>query len=274
MSFYREIDGDVVREYELASQGLKEYKTEKACIEIVPTKEFGQALFVDGELQLTFQDEYIYHEMLVHPCLSSSASRKRVCIMGGGDGCALREVLKWKDVEHIDILDWDAKMIDLFQTTFASINSWSYQDKRVAIETKDIRTYRNTKRSYDCILIDLLDPDVSQSELWLDIIDIMKSWITPGGSIVVNAGGITPWQTTTMNWLLQHIESTPQFRRHLYKVFVPSFAREWCFILLNHAPVVKLQALPSDLRYIDTTAWHQAYTYGWTKNYLETLYGF
>jgi spermidine synthase len=274
MSVYREKDGLLVREYSLATNGWITHKTEKANIDIVPTKEFGQALFIDGEMQLAFQDEYIYHEMLVHPCLSSSSARKRVCIIGGGDGCALREVLKWKDVEHVDILDWDEKLIQLFQTTYASVNSWSYEDNRVSIETNDIRTYKHTKRFYDCILVDLLDPDTSQSDLWLDIFEIIKSWIVPGGSIVLNAGGITPWHTTTMNWLLQHVESTIHFRRHMYKVFVPSFAREWCFLLLNKAKKVELSNLPSNLRYLDNTAWNQAYTYGWTKNYLETLYGY
>jgi spermidine synthase len=274
MSVYREKDGYLVREYELHEGGWNQHRTEKATVDIVSTKEFGQTLFLDGEMQLAFQDEYIYHEMLVHPCLSSSSSRKRICIIGGGDGCALREVLKWEDVEHVDILDWDTKLIQLFQTRYTSLNFWSYDDKRVSVETNDIRSYKHTNRTYDCILVDLVDPEPSQSELWLDVLAIVKAWIVPGGSIVLNAGGITPWQTTTMNWLLQHIESTVEFRRHLYKVFVPSFAREWSFILLNKAKKVELSNLPSNLRYIDDTAWHQAYTYGWTKNYLETLYGY
>lgn len=274
MSAYRETDGHVVREYSLSQTPYFQQSTERALIELVPTREYGAALFLDGEMQLAFHDEYIYHETLVHPCLASATSRKRVCIVGGGDGCALREVLKWPDVEHVDVLDWDTQMIELFKTNYASMNGWAFDDPRVSIETRDIRRYVNERRAYDCILVDLVDPHESHSELWYDVLDIIKSWIQPGGSIVINAGGITPWQTETVNWLLQHIQSTPHFRRHLYKVFVPSFGREWCFVLLNHTPLVKLTTLPPGLRYMDDVAWHQAYTYGWTKNYGENLHGY
>lgn len=273
MSTYKEKDGSLIREYEINHETWFQTKTDKALVEMVPTKEFGETLFLDGEMQLAFQDEYIYHEMLVHPCLSSSAARKCVCIVGGGDGCAVREVLKWNDVEHVDLLDWDKDVVSLFQTRYAFFNGWAYDDKRVKIETNDIRSYKGTKRSYDCILVDLVDPDPSQRDLWEDVLSIVKSWIAPGGSLVINAGGIVPWKTDTVNWLLQHMESTQQYKRHLYKVFVPSFGREWCFLLMNQANTLKLKDLPPGLRYLDEVAWHQAYTYGWTKNYLENLHG-
>jgi spermidine synthase len=273
METYREQDGHIIREYALEQESLVRKQTEKALIEIVNTKAFGAALFVDNQLQLTFRDEYIYHEMLVHPCLSSSQSRKRICILGGGDGCALREVLKWPDVEHIDVLDWDKEMIELFSKSYAFQNMWSFENPKVTVEIKDVRACLGESRTYDCILVDLLDPEESQSDLWQDILRIVKSWILPGGSIGFNTGGITPWQTDTLNWLLQHIESSPLFRRHLYKTFVPSFAREWCFLLLNKANILEMKNLPSNLRYLDDMAWKQAYTYGWTKNYLENLHG-
>lgn len=273
MSVYREKDGSIVREYALTNEGWFHKQTAKALIEIVPTVEYGFALFIDNQLQLTFQDEYIYHEMLVHPCLASATSRKRVCIIGGGDGCALREVLKWPYVEHVDVLDWDKELVQLFKTRNAYLNLWSFDDSRVSIETNDIRSYLHEKRSYDCILVDLLDPDDTQAELWQTILTIVKSWITPEGSIVINAGGILPWKPDTLNWLLQHVESRPALRRHLYKVFVPSFGREWCFVLLNQEKIVQISNLPSGLRYFNYVAWHQAYTYAWTKNYLENLHG-
>ena len=92
MAVYRENDGFLVREYELTHSAIVQKQTKKAFLEIVPTKEYGTALFLDGELQLTEKDEYIYHESLVHPCLMTAITRKKVCILGGGDGCAAREV--------------------------------------------------------------------------------------------------------------------------------------------------------------------------------------
>lgn len=273
MSVYKEIDGDIGREYKLVTNGFFQKQTERALVEIVPTVEYGTAFFIDGELQLTEKDEYIYHELLVHPCLMAARIRKRVCILGGGDGCAAREVLKWPDVESIHIIDWDKEVTDLFQTKYAHLNAWSLEDKRVTIENKNIQELFHEARKYDCILVDLLDPDESKGQLWVDVLRIARSWVADGGSLGINAGGITAWQINTLNWLLQHVESTPKFKRHLYKVFVPSFGREWCFLLLNEAKTIQVTNLPSNLRYMDEIAWHQAYTYGWTKNYLENIHG-
>lgn len=269
MSVYREHDKTIVREYELQDVRIISAESEKAVIEMVPTKAFGTTLFIDNVLQFALQDEYIYHEMLVHPCLSSSESRERVCIIGGGDGCALREVLKWHDVQHVDLIDWDKQMTDAFSTKLSFYNHWAFEDKRVHIENKDIRECFQEVRAYDCILVDLLDPDETQSELWAPLLECVKSWTRPGGSLCINAGGILPWQTDTFNWLLQHIQTKP----HAYKVFVPSFGKEWCFLLLNSKKQIDLHSLPPNLQYLDDTAWKRAYTYGWTKDYLNTIHG-
>ena len=69
MFFYRETDGFIEREYKIVKV-LEHLETDKALIEVVDTKEFGYALFLDGQLQMTMKDEYIYHEMLVHPIMS------------------------------------------------------------------------------------------------------------------------------------------------------------------------------------------------------------
>lgn len=273
MALYSEKDGTLIRQYELQDIPVAACESEKALIEMVPTKAFGTTLFIDNVLQFALQDEYIYHEMLVHPCLCSSEKRERICIIGGGDGCALREVLKWHDVKHVDLIDWDKAMTDAFSTKLGFYNDWAFEDKRVHIENKDILECCHERREYDCILVDLLDPDESQSDLWNCIIECVKRWILPHGSICINAGGILPWQTDTFNWLLQHIESTASLRRHAYKVFVPSFGKEWCFVLLNSDKEIQMKSLPSNLHYLDDTAWKKAYTYGWTKDYLNRIHG-
>jgi spermidine synthase len=268
MSVYRETDGDIVREYTLEyGSTLFQKQSDKALLEIVQTKEYGTALFVDGELQLTEKDEYIYHESLVHPCLMTAASRKNVCILGGGDGCAAREVLKWPDVEHVHIIDWDKDVTELFRHRYASLNGWSLDDPRVTIENKNIQELLHEYRTYDCILVDLLDPKDAQIDLWYDILFLAKQWVTPTGSLVINAGGISPWQVDMVNWLLQMIESKTGFKRILYKAFVPSFGREWCFILAGKQAGSADINVPSDVRYFDATAWNHMYTHTWTKDY-------
>jgi spermidine synthase len=270
MAVYRETDGSIVREYTLEhGSSLFQKQSEKALLEIVQTKEYGTAFFVDGELQLTEKDEYIYHESLVHPCLMTAASRKKVCILGGGDGCAAREVLKWSDVEHVNIIDWDTDVTELFKHRYSFLNGWSLDDSHVTIENKNIQDLLHEDRTYDCILIDLLDPKDTQIDLWYDILFLAKHWTTPTGSLVINAGGISPWQVDMVNWLLQMIESKTECKRVLYKAFVPSFGREWCFILASKGAVSSLvhAPLPSNLKYFNATAWNHIYTHTWTKDY-------
>lgn len=238
MTTYREKDGFLVREYVLGEGVIYRKRTERAFIEIVPTKEYGTALFIDNELQLTERDEYIYHEAFVHPCLSLSQSRKKICIIGGGDGCAVREVLKWSDVETVDLIDWDAQMTQLFSTTYSWMNQQSLQNLKVRIENENIRDFIHEERSYDCILVDLIDPNPEkeyQVDVWYDVLFIVKHWINKGGSVVMNAGGMTPWNIEHVEWLVDLVSRRFSIPCKLYKTFVPSFGREWCFLLLGSA---------------------------------------
>lgn len=268
MAVYRETDGWIVREYVLDRGEILRKQTERALVEIVPTKEFGKALFIDNELQLTEKDEYIYHEAFVHPCLSLSKKRKKVCIIGGGDGCAVREVLKWHDVEQIDLIDWDSQMTDLFRTQYSWLNKNALQHLKVRIENENIRDFLHEERSYDCILIDLIDPNVEKEytvDLWYDILFMAKHWITEKGCIVMNAGGVTPWSNQNIEWLVEIIQIRFPWSIKLYKTFVPSFAREWCFILLSESDTDTLDKLPQELRYLEKETWkHMGY---WPREY-------
>ena len=273
MAVYREIDGDIVREYSLdETTPLVRIQGDFALLEWIPTKAFGMSLFLDNELQFAEADEYIYHEALVHPCLSFSHTRQSVCIIGGGDGCAAREVLKWSDVEAIDLIDWDPNVTHFFQDepTARQINQNALA--HVQIEHKNIQTCIHEERSYDCLLIDLLDPDLTknaQVDLWYDVLFLANHWIKPGGCIVINLGGILPGNTDVVMRFTQLLQERIGLPYTLYKVFVPSFAREWCFVLLGTSHPAQLDQLPSELRYLSQQTWAAATT--WSPEYLSRL---
>ena len=273
MATYREKDGFIVREYALEQKPILYKQTKKAFIEIVPTKEYGKTLFIDNELQFSEKDEYIYHEMLVHPCLSLCDPRN-ICIIGGGDGLAAREVLKWHTVEAVDVIDWDEGITNYFMNEETTLNANSLQDPRVRIYNENIQESLHDERNYDAILVDLLDPDFTkegQLDLWYDIIFMTKHWISPTGCIVINAGGITPWDTTTLNRLIELLAQKTSFLIHLYKVFVPSFGREWCFILLKETSTMTMTNAPANLHYFDENTWKQAYVSGWSVEYQRNI---
>jgi spermidine synthase len=262
MAVYRETDGAVVREYKVQlGVPLQQIQSKHALIEFIPTQEYGLCLFLDNELQFAEYDEYIYHEMLVHPCLAFSANQTNVCIVGGGDGCAAREVFRWPCVDRIDLIDWDEDMTDLFQNQYSFLNKQSLLDPRIHIEHKSIQDCVHEIRSYDCILVDLLDPDFSkenQLDLWYDVLFLIKQWRKPGGTCVVNLGGILPWKTDTVDQMVSLLSTRVGLPVHVYKVFVPSFAREWCFALIGPTDPMTLPSLPPGLQYLTPQTWRNA----------------
>jgi spermidine synthase len=273
MAFYRESEEGLSREYKITSI-LDSYHTGKSQLDIVRTENFGDALFLDNELQLTTKDEYIYHESLVHPVMSLSETNKKVCILGGGDGCAAREVLKWGNIEHIDIIDWDREMIHLFTHRYSSWNKMSLQSPKVRIYCEDIVSYTPEKK-YDVVIVDLLDPncnDKYSSILWPYVISKVSGLIEHNGSIVINAGGITPWNTQHVEWIAMMLSSqfcdNTTYTIQVYKTFVPSFQTEWCFFLISplvYSVNTSLFENCTALKYFDRNAWFAATA--WTKDY-------
>jgi spermidine synthase len=273
MAFYRETDGLLQKDYKLTTS-VTSFKTPKSLVDIVPTCEFGEALFIDGELQLTLRDEYIYHEMLVHPVMSSQKGPVKVLIVGGGDGCALREVLRWAAVSTVTVVDWDKELLQVFSHKYCYWNGNSFASEKVDLRCMDVLEMPTTIK-YDVIFVDLTDPCYKNKEsrdLYDALIRKLPDLMTPNTSIVLNAGGILPWDTEVQEWLQLRIsevffENTSHLFR-IYKTFVPSFGREWCFFFLYPEGFgVNTEALDSCqlLKYIDSRAWLLATT--WTKEY-------
>lgn len=118
-------------------------------------------LYLNGGMQFSTYDEERYHEPLVHPAMGLAASRERVLILGGGDGLALREVLKYGDVKRVTLVDLDPEMIRLARThpVFVDANDGAFTDDRVTIATRDAgRFLADDDKIYDVILVDLPDP--------------------------------------------------------------------------------------------------------------------
>lgn len=130
------------------------------------------SLYINGRLQFSSEDEHIYHSFLVHPVLSASARQDKVLIIGGGDGLALRDVLKWQP-EKVTLMDLDEQMIKVFsgeqdivpeklKRTLTAMNMDSLKDSRVELVTDDafngVDTLLQRGDRYDAIIVDLPDP--------------------------------------------------------------------------------------------------------------------
>ncbi len=127
-------------------------------IEIFESREFGRFLALDGFMMCTEKDEFIYHEMMVHVPMGVNPEMKRVLVIGGGDGGAVRELCRYKSIEHIDLVEIDGRVIDLCEEHLPTM-ACSLRDPRVQIHVQDgLRFIRSREDAYDLILVDSTDP--------------------------------------------------------------------------------------------------------------------
>ena len=272
MISYKETDKGIVREYSV-EEILDRKQTGKASLAILKTHEFGLSFFLDNELQLAQKDEYIYHEMLVHPVMSLYKKPLHVCILGGGDGCAAREALKWQTVQSIEVFDWDKEVTELFKHKYSFYNGNSLSNPKVQVNNDNVLSL-TPHNDYDIVIVDLVDPDYEDTdskELWTSLAAKLPSFLHEHGSVVINVGGFYSWDSTNVEWILMLLTSAfrtnPTHTIQAYKVFVPSFGREWCFFLIKPLEV-RVDANQYDhltwFRYFDSQAWKLAIT--WPKD--------
>jgi spermidine synthase len=135
-------------------------------IEIFQTKEFGRVFVLDGLVQLSTKDEFVYHEMLVQPALLYHQNPKKILIIGGGDGGVLREVVK-HPVKEIYLVDIDKKVIEISKKYLPSVSKKAFNDKRLKIFNEDALNFvKKYKNYFDIIIGDLTDPTGPSLQLW------------------------------------------------------------------------------------------------------------
>ena len=118
-------------------------------------------LYLNGNLQLSTIDEVMYHEPLVHPAMSLHQNPQNVLVLGGGDGCAVREILKYDTVENITLVDLDPAMTKLGaeHPILTDLNQNAFENPKVEVKNEDGFTFlSNNKDFYDVIIVDLPDP--------------------------------------------------------------------------------------------------------------------
>lgn len=127
-------------------------------IDFYDTYDFGIIFTLDGILMLTQRDEFIYHEMLVHPAMAVNPDIRRVLIIGGGDGCGVRELLRYPGIECIDISEIDGAVVDLCMQYLPGSRE-ALTDPRVHLHISDgVQFVKNAKGKYDLIIVDSTDP--------------------------------------------------------------------------------------------------------------------
>lgn len=140
-------------------RSLHKEKTPFQNMNLVDSARFGKMLILDGVVQTTEKDEFIYHEMMSHIPMFAHPKPANVLIIGGGDGGILREVLKHKTVKKATLVEIDKRVIDFSIKSLPTISSGSFNDKRASIVIDDGSQFvKKTKEKYDVVIVDSSDP--------------------------------------------------------------------------------------------------------------------
>ncbi|MFZ5622738.1 MAG: polyamine aminopropyltransferase [Pseudomonadota bacterium] len=139
-------------------QVLHEEQTPYQHLQVVEMADFGRALVLDGAVQTTVGDEYIYHEMIAHVPLFTHPSPERVLVIGGGDGGTVREVLKHPSIRKVDMVEIDQAVIDACRRFLPETSSALTHPKLNLVVGDGIRWVAERSEEYDAILVDSSDP--------------------------------------------------------------------------------------------------------------------
>ena len=127
-------------------------------IDVFDSQEFGRFLTLDGYMMLTEKDEFIYHEMMVHIPMAVHPNVKDVLVIGGGDGGVVRELCRYPEIEHIDLVEIDPQVVEVCRR-YLPFTTCSLDDPRVSIHYEDgLRYVRTPMEQYDLIIVDSTDP--------------------------------------------------------------------------------------------------------------------
>ncbi len=230
------------------------YRTKFQKLDVVNSQRFGKMLILDGCVQLAESDEFIYHEMLIHPAALLSGEPRNALILGGGDGCALRELVKYKSLQKIVLVDIDSEVVNTFKNNHRSLTGDCWDDPRAEVLCEDGLAYlENSKTAWDLIIADLTEPyDTSElaGELAFDLYTkdffrLAKNKLKETGVFVVQSGGIGYRENIDK----YHIQIVKKVRDVFPSVltaydFIPSFTQMWS---ITFASSRKLEPLKIDV---------------------------
>ncbi|MFY2823905.1 polyamine aminopropyltransferase [Ruegeria sp. MALMAid1280] len=230
-------------------------------------------LFLDHSIQFDTLDEHRYHEPLVHPAMALAPRRADILVLGGGDGMAVREVLRYEGVESVTLVDLDPRVTQVFRDhpDLSSLNDGALADPRVAITNQDAWKFLEADdRVYDVILIDLPDPkSIALSRLYTrQFYGLAVERLSGQGLLVTQAG--SPFFARQAFWsVVETLNSSrnpqqPGQGLHTlpYHSYVPSFG-EWGFVLASPEPLPGRELdLPEGLRYLTDDVWQAAQVFG------------
>ena len=208
-------------------------------VEVVETYDYGKCLIIDGKIQSSTSDEWIYHEALVHPAMLSHPNPRRVLVIGGGEGATLREVLKHPSVEEAVMVDLDQEVVSIVKEYMGELPQGSFENPKVKLYFEDGRQFLSGQpdQSFDVIIVDVTDPVEGSPSIPLYTREFYEE-----ASRKLTGEGIL---TTQASPLYYNLDCHTRIYRTLavvfpvarsYKADVPAYVSSWGFVVGSKKP--------------------------------------
>ena len=209
-------------------------------------------MFIDGNIQFCSLDEYRYHEALVHIPMANALNKDKVLVLGGGDGLAVRELLKYDSTE-ITLVDLDAEMIRICSENnhIVELNEGALSSDRLTIINQDAyRFLEETEEKFDVIIVDLPDPNnETLNKLYTNIFyRLCKNALSEDGVMTVQS--TSPYYAPKAFWCINRTLESEGFYVKPYHIQVPAFG-DWGFNMASLRELEEPQ-IEVETRYLTT----------------------
>jgi spermidine synthase len=206
-------------------------------VEILETASYGKVLVLDGRIQSSQADEFIYHEALVHPgLLTVDRPPESALIIGGGEGATLREVLRYPSIKRAVMVDIDGEVVELCRRHLPEMHRGAFDDPRTELRHEDARAYlEQTPAQFDLITSDLVEPLEEGPACLLysrEFYQIVHDRLTPGGVFTMQAGMTKIGETGFFTAIHRTLRAVFPIVAG-YQTFVSCFGTPWGFLLAS-----------------------------------------
>jgi spermidine synthase len=235
---------EYITPWDIYSHGITQIlaykKTQYQEMYVVESGAYGKALVLDGKWQSCTGDEFIYHEALVQPAAIAHQSPQKVLILGGGEGATTREVLRWKTVEKVMMIDIDGEVVEACKQYLPEMHANTFDDPRFELVVADaLQVLDTTSEKWDIIISDLSDPIEEGPSFPLftkEYFEKLQRVLAPGGKVVVQSGPVAPpfvkYHARLVNTLKTVFPNVCS-----YCTLTASYGSPWGFTLCSNEPI-------------------------------------
>ncbi|MCK4697404.1 MAG: polyamine aminopropyltransferase [Dehalococcoidia bacterium] len=236
--FHDYVTPDMVQSYSI-KEVTYSGRTQFQSVEIIESGGLGRCLILDGKIQSSEWDEFIYHEALVHPPMIAHPRPKRVFIAGGGEGATLREVLAHSSVKRVVMVDIDEEVIDICRRLLPSWHQGSFEDSRLELRFVDARKYLeecvDVGEKFDVVILDLPEP-IEEGPAYLlhttEFYQVVREKLAPDGIISLQAGPSSWGNHRCFTAIINTLKAVFPLV-FPYDTFIPSYGGTWGFALAS-----------------------------------------